>query len=161
MDAQGHLFTTDQHGMAQPVRQEATEIPRCPRCGCYDLAPVCSKPGEHVCACNGCDLYFDPTKTAETLKAEGMARAAESKRELLAVARKLARDIALSREDRTCHADLVAEAMVQAGITETLGNAAGSLFKTDDWKFTGQFTESTRPQSHRNLLRVWRLRDDR
>lgn len=34
--------------------------PRCPKCGCYDLAPVDSIPGKPVVACNRCDHFFDP-----------------------------------------------------------------------------------------------------
>lgn len=39
---------------------EAADGPVCPRCGCADLAPVDTRPGENRVACNGCDLFFRP-----------------------------------------------------------------------------------------------------
>ncbi len=39
-----------------------------------------------------------------------------------------------------------------------LGNAAGSVFKTDDWEFTGRWVPSQRPEAHGRFIRVWRLK---
>jgi hypothetical protein len=96
----------------------------------------------------------------EALKADGMARAAESRADLLREARELAVNIACSRADRTCTADDVQQALAARGVDKhRLGKAAGSLFVGDGWEFTGRFVKSTRPHAHRNLLRVWKLKE--
>ncbi len=95
---------------------------------------------------------------SEAGKVDGMASAAESRVDILDVARKLARGIALTRPDRTCTADDVARALVAEGFSVyALGNAAGSLFKGDEWTWSGRFVQSERRHAHRNLLRVWIL----
>ncbi len=90
----------------------------------------------------------------ERLKRIGMARAAKSGADLLAVAREFAFDI--QRENGgECDADKVAAAMQAEGYP-SLGNAAGSIFVCANWTWTGRFVKSTRSQAHQNLLRVWR-----
>ena len=40
---------------------------------------------------------------------------------------------------------------------DTLGNAAGAIFRGPEWQFTGKWRASTRPSNHARMLRVWRL----
>lgn len=85
-----------------------------------------------------------------------MARAASAKSPEVAHARAVARAIALNG-DGTCHADQVAAALEKGG-KPPLGNAAGSLFQTSEWEFTGRRVKSTRVQANANELKVWRLK---
>ena len=97
---------------------------------------------------------FDLTR-GEKLKREGMNKAADSRERQLAYARHVAEQIALSREDRTCDADLVQKVLIPDNIA--LGNSAGSLFRNKKWKWTGKFKKSERPMNHARLIRVWKL----
>lgn len=90
----------------------------------------------------------------EQLRREGMERAAKSGAGLLGVAREIAFD--LQRENGgLCNADQVAEVMAREGYP-SLGNAAGSIFTSGNWEWTGEFVKSERAQAHQNLLRQWR-----
>lgn len=94
---------------------------------------------------------------SDAAKRAGMLQAAERKEALLAFARRLAVEIALSRPSREVTADDVQAALVSRGISErALGNAAGSLFAGDAWRWTGRWEMSRRVHAHRNPLRVWR-----
>lgn len=93
-------------------------------------------------------------KTSLALKDKGMQQAADARVDELAYARAVARDIA-RYGDSTCDADQVQQVLAKYDID--LGNAAGSLFKTDEWVWTGQFRQSARVKNHGRLLRVWRL----
>lgn len=94
---------------------------------------------------------------SEAAKVRGMEEAAKAKKDLLAYARKIAVEVAESRQDRTCNADDVQAVLEKRGIgVLTLGNAAGSLFRGGKWVFTGRFVKSARIHAHKNLLRVWR-----
>lgn len=95
--------------------------------------------------------------TGEQLKREGQERAAKGKSEALEHARRVARAIALNG-DGTCDADRV-DAALKAGGKPGLGNAAGMLFQSDEWVWTGAWLKSKRRQAHCNLLRVWRLKN--
>jgi hypothetical protein len=92
----------------------------------------------------------------EERKREGMARAAASKESQLGYARGLAMDLARANEG-ICDADMVAAALEAEG-RPTLGNAAGSLFLTHVWEWTGLRVKSQRPQANANELKVWRLK---
>jgi len=96
----------------------------------------------------------------EQKKAEGMSLAASNRSNLLGFARKVARDIALLRPDRTASADDVGRALRRQGITQSLGNAAGSLFRGREWIFTGKRIKSKRVSNHAREIKVWRLRED-
>lgn len=102
------------------------------------------------------DLYREPLAppTGEQLKSDGMRRAAESKQSQLSYARYLAIDLAKANSG-LCHADMVAAALEAEG-KPGLGNAAGSLFAGDQWKWTGEFVKSQRAIAHSNLLRLWK-----
>jgi hypothetical protein len=110
------------------------------------------------------DLYAEPlatpiapVPTGESLKRQGMAAARDAKADAVGYARELAYDIARSRADRTCHMALVNEALAAEG-KPGLGNAAGSVFATNVWEFTGQRVKDTRAHAHSNEIKVWRLR---
>jgi hypothetical protein len=93
---------------------------------------------------------------AERLKHEGMRSAANAKKAQLRLARDIAVRIALTRDDFTCHADLVQSVLIEMGIN--LGNAAGSIFTQKDWQFTGEFVKSKRVSNHASIRRVWKLK---
>lgn len=101
------------------------------------------------------DSQLNLFDTSETRKKEGMERAAKAKSDLLTKARKIATEIAIGN-DWLCHSDLVAEELVRRGLGE-LGNAAGSLFKSGEWRFTGQRIKSKRLNNHARELKVWEL----
>ena len=103
-------------------------------------------------------IKFDPKLSREE-KERGMALAAEVRKDLLRAAQQIARQIAESREDRLCWADLVKEEMQRLELNpEFLGNAAGSLFKGGAWDWTGDHVKSTQVQRHSNEIKVWRLK---
>jgi len=87
-------------------------------------------------------------------KVEGMSAAARKRPELLERAREIARGVA--REgDGTCTADDVADYMEYG-----LGPAAGALFRTKEWEWTGRRVPSRQPSNHARELKVWRLRTE-
>ena len=89
------------------------------------------------------------------LKLEGMERAAVRRRSDLEIAREIAKKIALSRVSRRCTSDMVRRELSRDYGIESLGNATGSLFKTRDWTFTGDFVQSKLPSNHARIIRVW------
>ena len=93
----------------------------------------------------------------EQLRLDGMQQAAGNTKEQLDIARKVAKQIALRRKDRTVTADDVGRVLKEVYGLDTLGPAAGSIFKTNDWEFTGQWRKSKRVTNHSRMLRVWRL----
>lgn len=99
-------------------------------------------------------MKFDATQSEEQ-KEIGMARAAAANKEQLSIARQIAKELALATSTLECNADMVQEKLIQKGID--LGNAAGSIFRGNDWQFTGRFVKSERVHAHANLLRVWKF----
>jgi len=99
------------------------------------------------------DELFDGAR-GEQLKIEGMSRAEEVS-DYLSIAREYARTIA--RERGVVTADDVGRAMRSDGLPDSLGPAAGSLFRGPDWEWTGERKKSTRIKNHSRELRVWRL----
>lgn len=96
--------------------------------------------------------------TAIRLKAEGKAKAAEGRRDLLNVARGLAMSIALRRDHRTLTCDDVMQEMTEKGLDwKQLGKSSGSLFAEKHWQSTGEFVQSNRVSRHRGAIMVWRL----
>ena len=89
----------------------------------------------------------------EELRDEGMGLAAGNRAETLQIARKIARYI--GRRQRLVSADDVQRIMIAHGLGH-LGNAAGSLFRGDEWEFTGQWTKSERVSNHARQNRIWR-----
>lgn len=96
---------------------------------------------------------FDPVASAQ-LKDRGMTLAAENADAPLAVARRLAREIA-QKGDGTCDADQVAVQMAARGVPP--GPWCGSIFKNGEWQFTGQRRRSGQVSNHAREIRVWRL----
>ncbi len=92
------------------------------------------------------------------LKQEGMTAAEYGgKHMLLDHARHVARQIAMLRGSRTVTADDVGRAFAKEGITESLGNAAGSLFRGKGWGVSrGERIKSSRKSSHSREIKVWR-----
>ena len=99
---------------------------------------------------------------AKRLKDEGMAQAASNRKELLKEARTYAIHYALNFSgDRTCTADDVAWMMeTMHKKYSDLGNAAGSIFKSNDWAFTGRYKKSTKVSAHARDIKVWKLKED-
>ena len=93
----------------------------------------------------------------EQLRLDGMQQAAGNSKEQLDTARRVAVQIAKRRVDRTVTADDVGRVLKEVYGIDTLGPAAGSLFKTKDWEWTGQWRKSKRVTNHSRMLRVWRL----
>lgn len=96
-------------------------------------------------------------EVAEVAKYVGMRSAAMSHKEILEAARDAVRLIATGRPSRTATADDAQKFLVEAGLPP-LGNAAGSLFLTKDWEFTGFWKASERVSNNGRHNRVWRLR---
>ena len=46
--------------------------------------------------------------------------------------------------------------MIKEGITEKLGAASGSMFKSKEWEFTGKRIKSKRTSNHSREIKVWR-----
>jgi hypothetical protein len=103
---------------------------------------------------NEINSVFDGDE-AEVLKQQGMALGAANNIERLELARLVAVKIAKDG-DGTCHADAVGKVMLGEYGIESLGPAAGSMFKGNDWVFTGIYKPSERVKSHGQVLRVWK-----
>jgi len=101
-------------------------------------------------------LIFDAEDSRDR-KRVGMARAATNRNVLLDKAREIARYLA--ERDGETNADAVSQELMQRGYPDCLGPAAGSIFKTSDWVFTGRFVNSARVTNHSRLLRVRALRN--
>ena len=99
---------------------------------------------------------FDAAE-AEAAKTRGMNTAALNRLELLAEARKIAVEIAMSRADRCVTADDVQAVLIERGFGH-LGNSAGHLFTGRNFEFTGQWKASERVSNHGHKNRVWRLK---
>lgn len=93
---------------------------------------------------------------SDKLKEDGMAKAADNRQEQLEIARDIAKRIA--KEQGTVNADDVGRALKRIGIN-TLGPAAGSLFRGKEWVFTGQWVKSKRITNHSRMIRVWKLKE--
>lgn len=103
-------------------------------------------------------VTFD-SQLSQAAKDEGISTAAWSRRELLWQVKEAVKQIALSRPSRTACADDGQEWLVSKGYQPSdLGNAAGSMFAGREWEFTGQWVKSKRVSSHKNDLRLWRLK---
>ena len=93
---------------------------------------------------------------AQRRKEIGMHQAAEARPALLADAQTIAKRVALRWEVVT--SDDVAAEMMAVGLRyEDLGNAAGSVFRSD-FAWTGRVTSSIRPSTHGRMIKVWRLK---
>lgn len=100
---------------------------------------------------------FDLQEEAQKRKKEGMEEAARNRKRLLEVARDCAEEMSYMISGGECTSDDVAGAMERSGYRyESLGNAAGSIFRGKEWVFTGEWVASKRPSSHGRMIRLWR-----
>lgn len=104
-------------------------------------------------------VHFDPP-LSQSAKVEGMEAASQGERGLLlAKVQDALKRIAAARPNRTATADDGQAWLVSQGYQPgDLGNAAGSMFSRKEWEFTGQWTKSARLSSHKNDIRIWRLK---
>lgn len=93
---------------------------------------------------------------AQRLKEEGMALAADAQADLLTLARAIAVEEAMKHPRRHCHADMVGRELKRRGLPSSLGHAAGSIFRGDEWEWTGLRIQSQRTTNHGRELKVWR-----
>ena len=99
------------------------------------------------------DDLFD-AKESQRLKTEGMELAAENRSEDLETYRQIALEISVRRPYLT--SDDVAREAINRGLSGNLGPAAGSLFKTPDWVWTGERRRSARKSNHSREIRIYR-----
>lgn len=97
------------------------------------------------------DLFNLPL--GERLKREGMETAADRRASNLEIARSIG--IRIGRRRGHCNADDVGRVLKERFGIATLGPAAGSLFKTPDWSFSGRWVKSKRITNHARMLRDW------
>lgn len=105
---------------------------------------------------------FDPFNLAlgEALKTMGMKHAATSKKDTLELGKLLCRQAAKTRSNKTATADDASRGFVALGLpANCLGAASGSLFRSNNWSFTGQWTKSKRVTNHASDLRIWKLQE--
>ena len=93
---------------------------------------------------------------AEQLKRAGMARAEANNLTDLELARHIAENLA-DDHDGLCDADQVGRVLKDKYDIDTLGPAAGSLFRDAKWQFTGEWIKSVRKSNHCRMIRQWRL----
>ena len=89
-------------------------------------------------------------------KTNGMQVAEDNAADPLELARSIARRLA--RENGETNADAVGAILFNQHGIKSLGPAAGSVFKGNEWVFTGKRVQSTRVKNHARELKVWRLK---
>ena len=91
-------------------------------------------------------VIFDGAK-AEQLKRRGM----------LHLAQRVA--VRIAERQGTVTSDDVFAVLARNGLNpKELGNAAGSVFRGHEFRFTGSWRKSRRPTNHARSIRVWALR---
>ena len=101
-------------------------------------------------------VEFDFEKGRTEAK-RGMDLSRKARKELLELAQGLARTIARRRPERTCTADDVQRELIALGHQPwALGNAAGSLFRGEEW-FCVDVVPSARVSRHSNKIGLWKL----
>tara|TARA_R110000744_G_scaffold66022_1_gene134963 strand:- start:4302 stop:4622 length:321 start_codon:yes stop_codon:yes gene_type:complete len=101
------------------------------------------------------DDLFSSTE-GDKQKRIGMGRAADVQFELLQTARAIGREVAIRRGEVTT--DDVGQELKRRGLPDCLGHAAGSIFKSKEFEWSGRFKNSERISNHSRLLRVWILK---
>jgi hypothetical protein len=96
---------------------------------------------------------FDAIESADR-KEQALAKLDSS--DVLALARRVARDWATTYS--TVNADQVGSMMKEHYGIDSIGPAAGALFRGPEWEFTGQRVLSSRVSNHSREIKVWRLR---
>ena len=95
-------------------------------------------------------------KRSEQLKQRGLDLAADNVPTALEQAREIANDLA--RVFGTANSDEVGMVLKNIHGIDTLGPAAGSIFRGSEWEFTGNWIKSTRITNHGRMIREWRLK---
>ena len=95
-------------------------------------------------------------KRSEQLKQRGLDLAEDNVPTALEQAREIAKHLALVFG--TVNSDQVGKDMKAMYNIDTLGPAAGSIFRGKEWEFTGNWIKSTRITNHSRMIREWRLR---
>lgn len=97
-------------------------------------------------------------EAAQQAKETGMAAAADSARARAPL--ELAKEIAieLATLNGETNADAVGELLLSRHGIESLGPAAGSVFRGGGWMFTGRRVVSSRVTNHGRELKVWKLK---
>lgn len=101
---------------------------------------------------------YTSVKQGEELKMEGMTAASVARPEALQLARSIARELCEQHGSTT--ADEVGKLLWERHHIQSLGPAAGSLFKGGQFETTGQMRKSSRKKNHARLLFVWKLKGD-
>lgn len=92
---------------------------------------------------------------AQRRRDEGIDRASAARGCLLAQAQVIALELTLFGQEVT--SDDVAAEMQRRGLAyESLGNAAGGVFRSPLLEWTGAMRQSSRVSTHARLIRVWR-----
>jgi hypothetical protein len=103
-------------------------------------------------------INFDISE-GESRKETGIALACMERDDVLEQAREIA--VYLAHLHATVTIDCVILEMQARGLhPELLGNAAGSVFRGKQWRFTGRWQKSARVSNHARVNRVWELADD-
>jgi len=101
------------------------------------------------------EISFDIAE-GEQRKEAGLQLAAMERDELLKSAKELA--VWMANAYGTVTYDDVFHQLMLAGLhPEMLGNAAGSVFRGKEWRFTGRWEKSARVSNHARVNRVWEL----
>jgi hypothetical protein len=103
-------------------------------------------------------VTFD-LEAATSRRDQGLAQASLTRKHLLELAR-----LAAVRVARRCgeltYDDVFFE-LLNEGVDPTpLGNAAGCVFRGNEFKFTGRWEKSRRVSNHARVNRVWRLEEE-
>ena len=101
------------------------------------------------------EISFD-VAAGEARKEAGIALAMTEREELLCIARCAAVEIA-SRKGSATFDDVYLLMFIRGWHPERLGNAAGSVFRGKQWRFTGRWEKSARVSNHARVNRVWEL----
>ena len=95
---------------------------------------------------------------AKADKEAGMQQAAEHRMGVLEAAQEIALELGRIHSAGV-HIDMVQRRLIAAGYHPSeLGNAAGSVFKGDQWEFTGHWHKSARISNHHRDTKIWRLK---
>jgi hypothetical protein len=97
---------------------------------------------------------FDAQESAD--RKESAIAKLENCDSFLTLARELARGYAT--HFGTVNADIVGKLMKSEYDIDSIGPAAGALFRGPEWEFTGQRVLSSRVSNHSREIKVWRLR---
>ena len=104
---------------------------------------------------------FDSIKSMQEAE-YGKIVAAHNRAELLSRFQSMARTLARKDPYRECDSNRLAQyawRTFRLDISKILGNASGSVFKGQEWSFTGKWTKSERIRSHGRDVKVWKLKE--